>query len=61
MWQRRNRNDEEDDKRGPRGARRVNQNAVYFECDICGFRFQEDPNQDFIECPQCGSDESRRV
>jgi rubrerythrin len=61
MWQRRN-DDKDENRRGqPRGARNVNQNAVFFECDVCGFRFQEDPNQDFIECPQCGSDDSRRV
>jgi len=61
MWQRRN-NDGDGNRRGkPRGARNVNQNAVFFECDVCGFRFQEDPNQDFIECPQCGCDDARRV
>jgi rubrerythrin len=58
MWQSRSK---DDNRTKPRGARRVNQNAVYFECDVCGYRFQEDPNQDFIECPQCGSDETRRV
>ena len=60
MWQRKS-NDEGNRRNKPRGARGVNQNAVFFECDVCGFRFQDDPNQDFIECPQCGCDDVRRV
>jgi|GEM_PF-525859 len=61
MWQSKRNNNRTDSGRKPKGARNVNQNAVFFECDICGFRFQEDPNQDFIQCPQCGSDDTRRV
>lgn len=61
MWQRRNDGNDNNRRNKPRGARNVNQNAVFFECDICGFRFQEDPNQDFIECPQCGCDDTIRV
>lgn len=46
---------------GPKGARNVDQSKVFFECNKCSFGFQEDPNQDFIECPQCGSDDTMRV
>jgi len=51
------RNDDEDEESGPRGARGVNQNAVYFECEVCGHRFQDDPNKDFQMCPQCGEED----
>lgn len=57
---RRKRN-EDDEENNRRGMRNVNQNAVYFECEVCGFRFQENPNQDFIECPQCGSEDVMRI
>jgi rubrerythrin len=57
----RRRRNEDNDEKNPRGAQSVNQNAVYFECEVCGHRFQDDPNQDFVECPQCGSDETMRV
>jgi rubrerythrin len=49
------RNDDDDSK--PKSARGVNQNAVYFECEVCGHRFQDDPNKDFQMCPQCGEEE----
>jgi len=57
----RGRKDDDDDKQGPRGARGVNQNAVYFECDVCGHRFQDEPNKDFQTCPQCGEDDTMRI
>ena len=53
------RNDDSDE--GPKGARGVNQNAVFFRCNVCDHEFQDDPNQDFQECPQCGSDDTMRI
>lgn len=44
-----------------RGSRGVDQSKVYFDCNVCRHRFQADPNQDFINCPQCGSDDTSRV
>ncbi|MFP4632601.1 MAG: zinc-ribbon domain-containing protein [Halobacteriota archaeon] len=41
--------------------RRVDQGKVFFECETCGHEFQADPNQDFQDCPQCGSRETRRI
>ncbi|MFB6284705.1 MAG: hypothetical protein ABEK59_12390 [Halobacteria archaeon] len=37
------------------------QDKVYFECEVCGHRFQDQPNRDFHNCPQCGETESRRI
>jgi len=53
----------DDEEQGRRGkvSRGVNQNMVYFECDVCGFEFQDDPNKDFQKCPQCDSEETFRV
>ncbi|MDY6779608.1 MAG: hypothetical protein SV760_03480 [Halobacteria archaeon] len=56
---RRNRGSDDDDS--GRGRRGVDQNKVYFECEVCGHTFQDEPNKDFQTCPQCGSDESTRV
>lgn len=39
----------------------VDQNKVYFECDVCQHTFQDDPFKDFQRCPQCGSEETQRV
>lgn len=52
MYGRRNNND---------GGRGVDQSKVYYDCNVCQYRFQENPNQDFIECPQCGSDDTMRI
>lgn len=41
--------------------RGVDQDKVYFECETCGHTFQDDPNMDFQECPQCGSRDTFRT
>ena len=47
--------------RRPPDMRGVDQDKVYFECETCGHTFQDDPNQDFQECPQCGSRDTFRT
>ncbi|MHC1583791.1 MAG: hypothetical protein ACXQTM_04070 [Methanosarcinales archaeon] len=39
---------------------KIDQSKVYYECCICGFVFQADPNFIPILCPQCGSEEAVR-
>ncbi|MDY6775817.1 zinc-ribbon domain-containing protein [Halorutilales archaeon Cl-col2-1] len=40
--------------------RRVDQDKVYFECQVCGHRFQANPNK-LVKCPQCGSEDVERI
>ncbi|MEM2924173.1 MAG: hypothetical protein QXJ68_00595 [Methanocellales archaeon] len=39
----------------------LDQNKVFFICEVCGFIFQEDPDKFPVKCQQCGEEKVSRT